>query len=98
MTKTHKDYLLTFKTPAGIAVIINVIILMGNMLFASQLLPLTNTLNLLSQRIEVLERRFDNQEAVIIPRAVLDEKFKNIELQLVQLNNNFQSNNSANFK
>lgn len=80
--KTKSDILTLFKTPAGIAVIINAVILFGNIAFAYQLFPLTNTISLLSQRVDVIEKKLDGQNTIIIPKGELDEKFKNIDNQL----------------
>lgn len=83
MAKQTKDDIIThFKSPAGIAVIINLVILFGNIAFAYQLFPLTNTISLLSQRIDVIEKKLDGQNTIIIPKGELDEKFKNIDNQL----------------
>lgn len=85
--KTRTDIITLFKTPAGIAVIINAVILFGNIAFAYQLFPLTNTIALLSQRVDVIEKKLDGQNTIIIPKGELDEKFKNIDNQLEDIKN-----------
>jgi len=92
MTKQTKDDLIShFKTPAGVALIINVVILGGNMIFASQLFPLTNTINLLSQRVDNLEKTVDGQTTIIIPRGELDQRFTNIDNQLTDIQRTLES-------
>lgn len=83
MTKASKtDFLNAFKTPTGIAVGMNIILLIGNFIFASQLLPVTSTIALLAQRVDTLEQKVSGQESIIIPRGELDAKFININTQL----------------
>lgn len=85
--KTKTDIITLFKTPTGIAVILNAIVLFGNIVFAYQLFPLTNTIALLSQRVDVIEKKLDGQNTIIIPKGELDEKFKNIDNQLEDIKN-----------
>jgi uncharacterized membrane protein YcaP (DUF421 family) len=81
-TKITNTFLQNFKTPAGVAVIINAVILLGNITFAYQLFPLANTIALLSQRVDIIEKKLDGQNTIIIPKGELDEKFRNIDNQL----------------
>jgi uncharacterized membrane protein YcaP (DUF421 family) len=80
--KNTPSFVQAFKTPAGVVVVINVVILLGNLLFASKLFPLTSTIALLSQRVDIIEKKLDGQNTIIIPKGELDEKFKNIDNQL----------------
>lgn len=92
MTKQTKDDILShFKSPAGITLGLNLIILIGNFIFASQLLPITNTINLLSQRVDTLEKTVDGQQNIIIPKGELDQRFTNIDNQLNDIKRSLDS-------
>lgn len=91
MVKNKDDIISHFKSPAGMALIINVVILGGNMIFASQLFPLTNTINLLAQRLETVEKRLDAYDRVIIPKGELDQRFTNIDNQLITIQHSLES-------
>lgn len=82
MTKSQDDLIQHLKTPAGLTLALNVIILGGNLIFGSQLFPITNTINLLSQRVDTLEKLVDGQTNIIIPKGELDQRFTNIDDQL----------------
>lgn len=83
--ETKPSLMQAFKTPAGIVVVINVVILVGNLVFAYQLFPIASTIALLTQRVDIIEKKLDGQNTIIIPKGELDEKFKNIDNQLVDI-------------
>lgn len=89
--KTKDDFISHFKSPAGITLGLNMVILVGNLIFASQLLPITNTINLLSQRVDTLEKMVDGQQTIIIPKGELDQRFTNIDNQLNDIKRSLES-------
>lgn len=92
MTKSQlKVSLNSFKSPAGVIAIINIVILLGNMTFASQLFPLVNRLNLFEQRLMAIEDKVNIQDGIIIPRGELDQRFTNIDNQLADIKDALRS-------